>query len=193
MLGVSGQGCPHTRGMLFARRLPRGDWRIGGCRIKTCVEAKLLLARSGRSPAAGPNHQTAATEDFRSRAELLFARPARRFRRSRRFCRRRLRWADSGLAARVPLPVIAVVGTPLPCAVATGLAILRIKDESATTVLATALPLAWPVGANGLLRMKPGGLERFLTKTATPQIHPSTLPVPNHWCDGKDRASSSSP
>jgi len=52
--------------MLFARRLPEDGLRMGDCRIKTWAEAKLLLARSGRSPAAAPNHQTAATEDLDS-------------------------------------------------------------------------------------------------------------------------------
>src|SRR5438093_12191773 len=40
--------------------------RIGLGKIKTCAAAKLLLARSA---ATGPNHQTAATEDFKSRSE----------------------------------------------------------------------------------------------------------------------------
>src|SRR6266702_4448 len=51
----------------------RGGLRIGLGKIKTCAAAKLLLARSA---ATGPNHQTAATEDFKSRAALLLARAA---------------------------------------------------------------------------------------------------------------------
>src|SRR5439155_13427060 len=58
----------------------RGGLRIGLGKIKTCAAAKLLFARSA---ATGPNHQTAATEDFKSRAELLLAREATRCRRSR--------------------------------------------------------------------------------------------------------------
>src|SRR5438034_8683219 len=78
--GVSSQQDVHTRGMLFARCLwaVRFADRLG--KIKTCAAAKLLLARSA---ATGPNHQIAATEDFKSRAELLLAREATRCRRSR--------------------------------------------------------------------------------------------------------------
>src|SRR5437870_7620692 len=46
----------------------RGGLRIGLGKIKTCAAAKLLFARSA---ATGPNHQTAATEDFKSRAEFV--------------------------------------------------------------------------------------------------------------------------
>jgi hypothetical protein len=63
------------------------------------------------------------------------------------------------------------------------LAVLLIKEELPTAVLAAALPLAWLVGADGLLRMKSGRLEQPLTKTAAPQIHPFTLTVPNR-CGG---------
>ena len=42
----------------------RGGLRTAPCRITIWAAAKLLFARS---PAVGPNHQTPATEDFRSR------------------------------------------------------------------------------------------------------------------------------
>src|SRR6516165_400636 len=73
-----------------------GSLRGGPATIKTCAAAKLLLARSS---APGPNSQTPATEDFRSRAELLLARWSRRWRWSRWRCRLRFRSADCGCAA----------------------------------------------------------------------------------------------
>jgi hypothetical protein len=61
------------------------------------------------------------------------------------------------------------------------LAVLLIKGELPAAVLAAALPLAWLAGADGLLRMKSGRLERPPTKRATPQIHTFTLTVPHRW------------
>src|SRR6266566_357742 len=57
-----------ARVSLFARFRGR---ELSPSTINTCVVAKLLLARCS---ATGPNSQTAAAQDFRSRAELLFAR-----------------------------------------------------------------------------------------------------------------------
>jgi hypothetical protein len=95
-----------------------------------------------------------------------------------------------GLGGTILLPVTALAGTPLPCAIPAGLAILGIESQLPTAVPAAAPPLAWFVGADGLLGMKSGGLERPLTKTAKPrQVHPYKLTVPNRWGRSRRRSS----
>jgi hypothetical protein len=64
-----------------------------------------------------------------------------------------------------------MVGTPLACAVAAGLAIFRIADELPLAALAAAPLLARRIRAGGLLRVKSGWFELPLTKTAS-QVHP---------------------
>ena len=71
---LSGKTGADARALLFARFRGRG---LNPSTINTWVVAKLLFARC---PAVGPNSQTAAAQDFRSRAKLLFARS-----RTRRF------------------------------------------------------------------------------------------------------------
>jgi hypothetical protein len=84
-----------------------------------------------------------------------------------------------GVGGAILLPVAAVGGTPLPCTIPAGFAILGIEHQHLLAVLAAALPLAQLVGADGLLRMQSGGLERPQAKTATPQVHPYRLTVLN--------------
>jgi hypothetical protein len=76
------------------------------------------------------------------------------------------------LGGAMPLPIAGMVGTPLACAVAAGLAIFGIADELLLAALAAPPLLAGRVRAGGLLRMKSGCFELPLAKTATPQIHP---------------------
>jgi hypothetical protein len=68
------------------------------------------------------------------------------------------------LGGAIPLPVAGMVGTPLACAVAAGLAICRIADELPLAALAAAPLLARRKRAGGLLRVKSGWFELPLTK-----------------------------
>src|ERR1039458_5023494 len=59
------------------------------------------------------------------------------------------------LSSAIWLPVLGVVGTPLPRAVATDLAILGIGGELPLTILTATLPLARLGRARSLLRRAP--------------------------------------
>jgi hypothetical protein len=75
------------------------------------------------------------------------------------------------LGGAIPFPIAGMVGTPLACAVAAGLAIFRIADEFPLAALAAAPLLARRKRAGGLLRVKSGWLELPLAKPAL-QVHP---------------------
>ena len=69
-------------------------------------------------------------------------------------------------------PVIGVLlPTPLPGAVAARFGILGIGSEPGTVILGSALPLAFRLAANGLLRLVLRELKSLLAIPATPLDH----------------------
>lgn len=153
----------------------RGGGRRGPCRIKTCTEAKLLFARS---LIAGPSNQTPAAEDFRSRAELLFARSARRCRIIPLALPGAVPLNRVGLGDAILLPITGMVDAPLAGAVAADLAVLRIQCQLPDAVLIPALLLTWFCRTRSLLGMKRRRLERAVAETATPLAHSFRIRAP---------------
>src|SRR5438445_7402825 len=110
---LSGKTGADARALLFARFRGR---ELSPSTINTWVVAKLLFARC---PAVGPNSPTAAAQDFRSRAKLLFV-PGGRIR----------------VDLAVPLPVAGIGRPPLPRTVVADLAVNRICSNFAPMIFA---------------------------------------------------------
>ena len=78
----------------------------------------------------------------------------------------------------VLLPVIGVLATPLPGAVAAGFGVLDIGSKPGAVILGPALPLAFRLPANELVRLVFGRLKCLPAIPATPLDHEGVVAFP---------------
>ena len=146
--GVSSKQDVHTRGMWFARCLWAGRFADRAWQDKDLRRSQVVVCKTG---------------DTLSQVTLALTGA--------------VPLGGVGFGGAIPFPVAGVVGAPLTCAVAADLAIFRIDGELEVAALGATLLLARRIGAGGLLKVKSGWLELPVAKTATPLIHPFTVPA----------------